>query len=82
MVTWQVFFISEQLFLGTPFFPEHLQWVLPRITWTLITAENFNNLIVWKMSPPIPSALVIETTLLFLKAKNKLIIQSIEINEN
>ena len=33
--------ISEQLFLGIPFLPEHLQWVLPRIAWTLITAEKF-----------------------------------------
>ena len=38
-----VFLISQQLFLRTPFFPEHFQWVLPRIAWTLITAEKFNN---------------------------------------
>ena len=35
------FFNSEQLYLRTPFFPEHLQWMLARIAWTLITAENF-----------------------------------------
>ena len=49
MVIWQ-FFISEQLFLRTPFFPEHLQWVLPRIAWTLIIAENFKNFFIGKMA--------------------------------
>ena len=34
------------------FFPEHLQWVLPRIAWTLITAEKFNNLFIGKMLTP------------------------------
>ena len=34
------------------FFPEHLQWVLSRIAWTLITAEKFNNLFITKMLTP------------------------------
>ena len=50
MVTWQFFFISWQLYLTTHFFPEHLPWVLPRIAWTLINAENFNNFFIGKMS--------------------------------
>ena len=39
------FFISEQLFLRTPFFPEHVHWVLTRIAWTLIRGRYFRQIL-------------------------------------
>ena len=45
--------ISEQLFLGSPLLPEHLQWALQRIAWTLITTDNFfNKIFLGKISSP------------------------------
>ena len=51
LVTRQFFYFRAASFKNT-FFPEHLQWVLLRIAWTLITAENFNNFFIGIMSTP------------------------------